>query len=866
MTQEEAMLQQIRVALINATSEDEQVRNPATSWILELRKSDPKSYTYLLILHLSVPENPVRSRALAAILIYNVLHLRTNDLQRKFNIDWVHINHEIRDQLRVGSTNGLFSDNQSLSTQCGNLLGLFYSIEFAFGFFKNELSEMLRIAANSPNIMERLACLFMFSKFTQCCYDYNPNCCRDQCFQMLTNNLFDILLAGMQSDNMDLAHASIQTLMNPLVFYERPIYFERVRNRMMEIAIQYMQSSIDQIASDGYALVRKIIDCFYSLVGSYMPSLLDVIGKALIEGSDDRKISACLLLQTIGDVESDIQLVQNSDSSVVKSRHREFPECFGYSITVLKTLFEPLVTMIFQCPIDETEAKDSIEITVQMAAFSCFSNLAKAADVYALGPIFNFVKENGSNTDWRLRFTSVMLFNAATRLPSFAQGSNNNFLIAFDFFCKTISDPIPRVVDFAMWSLGRIINDVPDLVLDPQRFAAICTQVSTVLQSSSTLASRCCWLLHICFSAFKGQDDESLQLLANNFTPFTDLLLATANQYDVGTVGAAYAAINDLILYTPSGLEEQYNILFQKVTAKLKAILTETGGHLTSTLEIHHTIWICSIVQMITIYVGDAIANISDELIVMLFQLIHSTNGDLIAEVLPAIGAIARAIKDKFLPYAQQLIPLLDNLLHNEDFIQPAAVLVGDLYSSLETIPADVTNRFVESLFEAFNFETLTREARNAIMSVLGTQIAKNIGKDCLPWLDTLLARLEDESRAAMEEKETSDIEYTKQIHLTIILCFQELVKILVQFPSGFKKVRSFFYIFDQINTRTCSDLQVLGQAVYLIGMIAENFGRKLNVVLNKPCVIQLLEYATKVETEDITKMAVSVLNMVQAC
>ncbi|OHT15945.1 hypothetical protein TRFO_13628 [Tritrichomonas foetus] len=862
--EDQAILQQLNAALIAAVSDVDDVRNPATTWILELRKNDPKKFTFLLIMYLACQTNPNRTRALAAILIYSVLHLRTIDLQRKFNMDWIqHLNPAVREQLRTAATIGLFTPDPSLSTQCANLLGLFYSIEFPFGFFKPQIQEMLKIASSSPNINERIASLVMFSKFAQSCIDFNPNCCRDQCFQQLTNSLFEILLIGMESSIPELAHVSITALMSPLTFYERPIYFDARRNHMMSIAIEYMKSADDTIATDGYALVRKVIDCFYSLVGSYMPSLLQVIEVALNNGSESRKIAACLLLQTIGDVESDIQ---SPDQTLVKARHREFPECFGYSIRVLSALFQPLVMMICDCPSDETEAKVSLEMTPQMAAFSCFSNLAKAADMTALEPIFDFVKINGNSEDWRLRFASVMLLNAATRLPSFAATSNNNYLIAFDFFCSTISDQIPRVVEVAMWSLGRIISDVPDLVVDPQRFAMICSKVPDVLQSSATLASRCCWVLHFCFLAFGERNDESANLLAANFDVFCDLLLQTANQYDTDTVEAAYAAINDLVMYAPAGIEDAYNRLFEKVTAKLGKILQETGRHLTTTLELHHTIWICSIVQTITMYVSERIAVISDDLIKMLFQLIHSTNGDLIAEVLPAIGAIARAIKDKFTPYAQQLIPLLDNLLHREEFIQPAAVLVGDLYSSLDVIPKEVTDRFVASLFEAFNIETLSRETKNAIISVLGTQIAQNIGKDCEPWLDIFLTRLEEESRAAMEEKDAADFEYAKQIHLTILLSFQTLVPILAQFPYGFKKVRSFFYIFDQIIGHTNGDVQVLGQAVFLIGMITEKFGRRLNVVLNKPHVIQILEYAIKIDTEEIVVLATNVLNMVRAC
>lgn len=855
-------LQLLDQALVAATSESDEERNPATQFILETKKNDVKQFTAMLIIHLSDDKNQVRSRALAAILIYNILHQRTNDSQRKFNSEWVsRVDFDVKEKLRVAATIGLFSDSNSFSIQCANLLGLFYSIEILYGNFKKELSELFNIAVSSENIAERVSALFMFKRFQKSCYEYNPNCYAASSLRDITLSLFDALIEGMKCDNPEIAHASIDTLMNPIKFYERPINFKKQRGEMLEIVVEYIRSEDDSFAIDGYSLARKLIEYYYELVKSTLPTIIEIVEEALNNGSDNRKIASCLLLQTIGEVESQ----DNENDEQSGSDQSDFTPSQKYSSPIIKALFIPLVMIICNCPIDDTEAKVSFDKTPQNAAFWCLSYLAKAADSDALELILGFVEENGTNEDWRFRFCSILLLNAATQLPSFDDQTNSNYMTAFNFFIQMISDPIARIVEVSFWGLGQIIRENPKLVLDQERFEMICNQIPTVLLSSPNLESRCFWLLHIIFVAFKGSDEETSQVLGDNFDQFADMLLSAAESADADTVCSAYAAINDLVLYAPNGIVVEYNRLFEKITAILLRIIAESDGKLTSVLELNRTKGICMVLETITMFVGDRITEIADKIMNMLSQLLQTSNGVLIPEVLPCIGAVARAIKNQFAPYADDLIPLLNSLLQSQEYIQPASFLIGDLYSSLDSLPKEVTNNFVHSLLDALNLD-VSNDIRNEILNVLGTQIAQNIGTDCIPWLDIFLKRLESESKEAVEKKESIDIEFAEKIHLTILYCFQTLVPILQEVQNGYKKVVFFFYIFDHIAKTSFKNQDVLKQAVILIGEIAESFGRKLNYVLNRPTVISLLELAKKSDDDELAQMSSDLLDVVRNC
>lgn len=856
---------QLHIALnqISDCPTDNNSIQEATNFCMNFRDSDELLYIFYLIAHLGRADVTSKSRAVSAIYVFNYLHKKTAEQQRRFNTFWVQsIDISIRDILRIHATNGLL-EGGSNAHHYAQLLGIFYAIEFP-NFYVMELDQLISALTTSQIEEEQILIVKTLKNFMQYSLELNPNCSLDQGFYQIAPTLFSLLLDCMVDQNTQvLPHEAADAMTIALMFFKRTISFDPPRDSLIEVINNFMQSDNEDTYKDGYKIARKIVDNFYPLIQSYFKEILTIIQLHLKSQDVKHQVEACLLLQTFGDVESDIL---NPNKLSIKPRHREFDQTKSYSVEALNLLFEDLVQMIISCPVDNTTDPIEVDGNPQMAAFACLSNLAKAADSYALEPIFSFVKMYGENPDWRYRFASVLLLNAATRLSSFTSQSSN-ILIAFQFFIQAFGDTVPRVVEVGMWSLGRIILDVPDLVADPDRFNCIFLNVPNVLTYSATLAARCCWLLGQCFKAFEGRDEEVLQLLGQSFETYSNLLLNVTDAYDDDTSSAAYGALNDLVVYAPPNILEAYNNLFEKVTKRLGELLEKNNGNTLVGTQMNHCIWICSIIQTITIYIGDRVSPISGDLMDMLLQLLQASNGELIPEVLPAIGAVARAIKNEFIVYANDLMKYISELLEMNLYIQPATVLVGDIFSSIESIDIETANKFVALIFSAFNYPNLSRENKNAMMSVLGTQIAPAVGTECIPWLDQLLERLEAESKETIEEHdEATDFDAAKAIHITALLCFENLVPILNQVPHGFRRVRNFFYIFDQINSVTKEDPQVLAQAVYLIGLIAQTFGRVLNVVLNKPVVIKLLECGSRSDNDELAEMSQQYLQLVRSC
>lgn len=844
-------------------------RRVALKYLSELRTRSTSDFIIYLILHLSNMETSQSSRAVAAVFLYNAIHKKGQEAQKSFILQWFNVNIEVREQLRVSATQNFYDSYPALRRQSSNLLGLFYAIEFSSGFSREPVNQVflqtfyeLMDAAETTNDLELKCLLFsMFATFSFHSLEINQNCSKDQNFFKLSPRLFSLFLNGMNINDQNVQKIALNSFTISLMIFKRTISFDEPRNKLMETIFQLIQVDNVEIYTASYQLLKKLIDYCYPDVLPHMPTIQEITLNDLKSGIPEREVQACFIWSIVAEVEWDIN---NSEKHLVKYKHREFlPLCNtdGYSASAFVNLFESLVLIICNTDVKETEAHISLDLNPVHTAFLCISNLARAIDELALAPIFEFIHQYSKSNDWRFRYTSELLLNAASQLPSFIDNVNCIF-VAFQFFVETIVDPIPRISEVAMWSLGRMVEEIPELASDPQRFSLICENVLQKMDVSDELTSRACWLLNTCFEVFSIEDEESP--LVCNFDKLADSLLQVVDKHDVSAQDAAFGALNKLIEKTPSSLTVSYNLLFEKVTAKLATLIDSDTEVKNSPKYTQMMIGLLSLIQAIVMNVGNLISQVSDALMSMLITSLNSLDGALVCEVLPAMGAVARAIGPNFEKYLNDLLGKVFEYLSQEEYVQPAAVFVNDIFNAFLSFPDELTNLFVESLFNALKFENLTIQARLATFSAL-SEIAKQIGSKSVTWIETYLELLEAESRSVMPNNNDIDLENANTFANETLQIYQTLVPILKDIPKGDRKVRNFFYIFEKItNMERISD-DVLVQSVLLIKLITITFQSKVNVYINRPAVLQILRSASESQEENLSQLASETLEYVKS-
>jgi hypothetical protein len=324
-------------------------------------------------------------------------------------------------------------------------------------------------------------------------------------------------------------------------------------------------------------------------------------------------------------------------------------------------------------------------------------------------------------------------------------------------------------------------------------------------------------------------------------------------------------ALSKLIERTPRFLVSEYRCLLGKLTARLDPLLrpeiAPPGQHKSVQLIVD----LLALIQAIVMNVRGEVGAQGGTLLRML--VIASRNRrDLAGDLLPAIGALARAVKGEFAPYLEELLGLVLGFLESRQYVRPAAVFVSDILCSGVTLDAALVGRIAASLTLEFDhFDVLGYEAKLAVFTAL-SDLAKYLGGESSAWLDRYLDLLEQEARIVLNlEDETVEAHQARSFAAVCLQIYQALVPILAGLKRGDRKVRNFFHIFEQLLRIDCIDDALLADCVVLISAIAETFKRKMNVFLNKPAVLELLRRAEESESPRLAALGESTWKIVKS-
>jgi hypothetical protein len=786
----------------------------AIRWTSEFIAAHPQmAWGSLLLDYFGDLSNPEGCRSVAAILLYALLYKGSADLQREYATVYLEVDAASRDRIRRAAVvNMSSSQTASHLIQVANLLGVIFSLELSQ---PNEplLAEFARVidmaASATPTV--KFAVFQMIEFFAIHSLEI-----REEHEQRFPARLFPVLLSGVADFSDPRGQRKALSAMSwSLSLFKRSFSFPHAADKLVSLVARILREAAPGFLWPAYSVLRRCFDYFYPYMEAQFALVGDIVFADLSSGIDVRQVEACLFWLTVGEVESDIIA---EDKRSVPRRHRDFDHCFGFASRHFSQLCSVLIDLVMDTT--STAANIALDYTPAHAAFACLASLARAVDETALSPIIDFVSANGDSPEWRRRYTSILLLSAAARTKS--------RVFAFDFFVKAVGDVIPRISEVAMWSLGRLVEHAPELVADEDRFGALFRRVSEKFDVSVELTSRGCWLLHVCFGAFESDDSNSP--LVNHFDELADVLLAAA---ETDAQEAALGALSKLIERTPETLTAEYLRLLGKLIERLpmQAIL--------------------GLVQAIVLNVGSLIEPQAGDLIAMLIPAVQTTS-----EVLPTMGAIARAIKNEFAQYLPQLLDSVFVDFTNEEFVRPVALFVSDIVCSIENLDPELIGKFVEFLIRAFKtFETLGFEEKVAAFVALA-DLAGAVGPD--KWLDQFLEILEKEMRLALTVDE--DVNQVKML----LPVYATVVPVLKRAKNGDRKVRGFFHIFEHVLKMDGVDETVLPDLVLLIRVIADTFQRKMSVFLHKPAVIQLLRTAMEAENEQLVALAESTFEFVK--
>ncbi|EAY10718.1 hypothetical protein TVAG_364430 [Trichomonas vaginalis G3] len=805
----------------------------ATKKLIEFKEQDPVAFVIALINHLGSPSNPEITRKVCAVFLYKEIVPKDLNALRKFVDYWFQFDHSVHENLRVAATNAIFEGSPDLTQQASILLGVFYAVEISKNQYIDQFNELIQIASDNHSENTRNAALMTIEYFVENIVTLSSSGFNSQ-ITMLYNlvlSIFNLFLNIMRNpDSPATLKIVVNAFVNATSFFYRVFSFQQSKLDFIRVVFDYTQH--EDLVLDGYRILQKLYENYFSLFEEYMENIFTITQSDMESENENRIIESCTLWQIIAKVEKSKQKKYNANDRL-------------YSRHAFASFFEPLATII--ASFDPLEIDSDLENDPGSAAFNCLLALSQAVGEDCLEPLINFVKENISDPDWRLRYAAAFFLLCSSRMDCFID--TNTILETFQVFVSLLDDPNSAIVNIAMWSLGVMCEQIPDLSQDEERFVLILTKVTNVMESSQALYTRSCWLLGNVFGNFSPEEESTI--LAANFDTLAEIFLRTATHFGQESIAAAYGAINRLIAQTPMSLVDSYGSLLVTMMNNVDQLIS-SGANSKDSIALF--IWLISTIQATVMNMGHAMVNHSTRLMEMLLNLLPMLNSALTAEILPAIGAIARAIQGDFSQYLDVVIGIIFQRLPSAEFISPAAVLVGDIYSSFGSLGENIDMQIVDMLFDDIHRDMIAQQDRSAVFSALGEVALKTVPQ-CHAWLDRLLSDL-DQAMHSM---------YLEEDHfLGILNCYQSIVPILADIPGGDKCVHKFYKVFEQIFTFDVVDGNVLYEGVLLLEGIIKKFGRRVNVMLNRPYVRKLLDVSINSDKPFLTEAAGTVLQEIE--
>jgi len=338
-------------ALYNFKAQDQDSINQATEFLLAFRSQNPSLFLEWNINFLAQTSNPPSLRSLSAIFLFGIIHQETAELQKRYNSDWItKVPPQLREQLCAGATEGLLSQDESLRQQSSSLLGLFFSMEWSVedSPIMSRMRDIFSNLSSDPPLPIRISINKMFVQFVQSVHYVIPNCgCDQKLYRDLAEPIFGILITSMANSSFPQVQLeTAKTFSNTLVFFERVFSFGRFQEQLIQGTVSFISSSNEDFAYWGFILARQIVDDLYPHISPpAVQLLLESARTNLTASTQGRVTGACQLLQTFGDVETDLNNIERDPISI-KPRHRDFGGSNHYSEQALQSSLDLLIQLI----------------------------------------------------------------------------------------------------------------------------------------------------------------------------------------------------------------------------------------------------------------------------------------------------------------------------------------------------------------------------------------------------------------------------------------------------------------------------------------------------------------------------------------
>ncbi|KAL7297769.1 hypothetical protein TKK_0008804 [Trichogramma kaykai] len=810
------------------------------------------------------------ARMAAGLQLKNQLTSKDLILKSKYQQRWLEFPIETREFIKKNILGALGTENSrpSSAAQCVAYVAV---AELPVGQWSELIPLLVNNVAN-PNSTE------MMKEATLETIGYICQEIDSEVLVTQSNQILTAIVHGMKGSDTSIhvRLAATSALLNSLEFTKGNFEIESERNFIMEVVCEATQSTNTQIKVAALQCLVKIMSLYYQFMEPYMsPALFPITLEAMKSEIDEVALQGIEFWSNVSDEEVDLSMEEGEASEGGRppskvSRH------------YAKGALQYLVPILMRKLTKQEEFDDEDDWNPSKAAGVCLMLLASCCEENIVPFVLPFVKDNIKNPDWRFRDAALMAFG------SILGGLEPNTLKplveqAMPTLIELMYDSSVVVRDTAAWTFGRICEIIPEAAINETYLKPLLESLVNGLKAEPRVAANVCWA----FTGLAEASYESAEVIEDGQQPETycmshyfdfiiQRLLETTDRPDGAQANlrsAAYEALMEMVKNSPRDCYVTVQKTTMVILERLQQVMqmeSHIQNHSDRAQYNDLQSLLCATLQSVLRKVTPEDApQISDAIMTALLSMFNSNScksGGVQEDALMAVSTLVEILGEGFLKYMDAFKPFLSLGLknHAEYQVCGAAVgLTGDICRALKNKILPYCDEIMTLLLENLSDNTVHRSVKPQILSVFG-DIALSIGLEFKKYLDVVLHTLAQASQTYVDRSDYDMIEYLNELREGILEAYTGIIQGLKgdgTIPNpDVSLVESHVPFIIQFITTIAQDREHsdgnIAASVGLLGDLVTVFGVKLIPLIESDILVDLLNKGRRSRTTRTKNLA----------
>ncbi|XP_043466962.1 importin subunit beta-1 isoform X1 [Leptopilina heterotoma] len=606
-----------------------------------------------------------------------------------------------------------------------------------------------------------------------------------------SNQILTAIIHGMKSSNTSnhVRLAATRALFNSLEFTKGNFEIETERNFIMEVVCDATLSPNTQVRVAALQCLVKIMSLYYHYMEPYMSvALFPITLEAMKSDTDEVSLQGIEFWSNISEEEVDLSMEEGEANDlgqppVKVSKH------------YAKGALQYLVPVLMEKLTKQEECDDEDDWNPSKSAGVCLMLLASCCEEAIVPHVLPFIKDNIKNPDWRYRDAALMTFGSilggleSTTLKPLTEQ-------AMPTLIELMYDNSVVVRDTAAWTFGRICEVIPDAAINETYLKPLLESFVNGLKAEPRVAANVCWafsgLAEASYEAAESADESGTPdtyCMSQYFDFIIQRLLETTDRPDGAQANlrsAAYEALMEMVKNSPRDCYVTVQKTTMVILERLQQVLqmeTHIQNHSDRAQYNDLQSLLCATLQSVLRKVSpDDAPQISDAIMGALLSMFNSNScksGSVQEDALMAVSTLVEVLSEGFLKYMDAFKPFLFLGLKNHSEYQVCCAAVGvtgDICRALKNKMLPYCDEIMTLLLENLGNNTVHRSVKPQILAVFG-DIAFSIGPEFKKYLDIVLQTLAQASQAQVDKNDYDMIDYLNELREGVVEAYTGIVQ-----------------------------------------------------------------------------------------